>query len=150
MLHSRQTKTIFIDTAPIIYFVEANPVWGPVVKQIIEHAISRRIRFISSVVTLSEVLVKSFADRDELLQARFRQLLCTAKNVTLLEITVEIGELAAKLRGSYPALKGMDALQLAAAILSGSDLFLTNDNKLRQITEIKVVLLEDYMKEHEL
>ncbi len=147
---SRQIKSIFFDTAPIIYFVEADAVWGPLVKQIVDNAISNRVRFISSVITLSEVLIKPFSESDEVLQARFKQFLRYGKNVTLLEITAEIAELAAKLRGLYPSLKGMDSLQLAAAIISGSDIFLTNDRKLKQILEIKVMLLEDYKMEQNL
>jgi hypothetical protein len=41
----------------------------------------------------------------------------------------------------------MDSIQLAAAISSESDVFLTNDRKLKKISEIKVMLLEDYQKE---
>jgi len=144
---SRQAKSIFIDTAPIIYFIEADAIWGQIVKQIVDNAISKRIRFISSVVTLSEVLVKPSSQADELLQTKFKQFLRNGKSLTLLEITAEIAELAAKLRGLHPSLKGMDALQLAAAISSQSDIFLTNDRKLKKITEIKVMLLEDYQGE---
>ena len=144
---SRQTKSIFIDTAPIIYFIEADAIWGHIVKQIVDNAISKRIRFISSVVTLSEVLVKPSSQADELLQARFKQFLRNGKNLTLLEITAEIAELAGELRGLYPSLKGMDSLQLAAAISSKSDIFLTNDRKLKKINQIRVMLLEDYQGE---
>jgi predicted nucleic acid-binding protein len=147
MVLSKQIKKIFIDTAPIIYYVEADAVWGPIVKKIIDTALLNKVRFVSSVVTLSEVLVKPYSESDELLQARFKQLLCAGKNLTLLEITTDIAELAAKFRGIYPTLKGMDSLQLAAAISSDSDVFLTNDRKLRNISEIKVMLLEDYQKE---
>ena len=38
----------------------------------------------------------------------------------------------------------MDALQLASAITNNCDLFLTNDRQLRQIEEIKCVMLEEW------
>lgn len=42
------------------------------------------------------------------------------------------------LRAKYTRLKTPDALHLAAAILSGSDVFLTNDPRLKVVTEIRV------------
>ncbi len=147
---SRRSTNIFFDTAPIIYFVEADTVWGPLVKQIVDSAIANRDRFISSVITLSEVLVKPSAEADEILQAKFKQFLRHGKNLTLLEITAEIAELAANLRGLYPSLKGMDSIQLAAAITSDADIFLTNDRKLKKISEIRVMLLEEYRQEQSL
>lgn len=42
------------------------------------------------------------------------------------------------LRAKYIRLKTPDALHLAAAILSGCDVFLTNDQRLSVITEIRV------------
>lgn len=41
------------------------------------------------------------------------------------------------IKTEYKGFKGMDALQLAAACLSGCDLFLTNDKQLKQFKEIK-------------
>ena len=37
----------------------------------------------------------------------------------------------------------MDALQLAAAVISGCNAFLTNDKQLRQFMEIKVMTMDD-------
>ena len=55
----------------------------------------------------------------------------------IVEINQEIAKKAAQIRAEYKGFTGMDALQLAAACLSGCDLFLTNDKQLKQFKEIK-------------
>ena len=67
------------------------------------------------------------------------------QNLTLLPITEIIGESAGVLRGKYPHLKTVDAVQIAAAVDAGADAFLTNDKKLSTIKEIKILVLNDYI-----
>lgn len=50
---------------------------------------------------------------------------------------------AAKIRAKYEGIKTADSLQLAAAIESECDVFLTNDKQLRQVEEIRVLLIDD-------
>jgi predicted nucleic acid-binding protein len=40
-------------------------------------------------------------------------------------------------------LRTPDAILIATAIMAGCDAFLTNDKRLKQVTEIKVLVLED-------
>ena len=49
------------------------------------------------------------------------------------------------MRGRYPFLRTIDALQVSTALDVGADAFLTNDKKLKQINEIKVLVLRDYL-----
>jgi len=39
----------------------------------------------------------------------------------------------------------MDAVQISAALNAGVDAFLTKDKKLKQIKEIKVIVLKEYL-----
>ncbi|MCR5061201.1 MAG: PIN domain-containing protein [Saccharofermentans sp.] len=57
--------------------------------------------------------------------------------------TSDIADKAAQIRARYTSFKAMDALQLAAAVLSGCDCFLTNDKQLQQFDEIEVQLVSD-------
>jgi predicted nucleic acid-binding protein len=66
-------------------------------------------------------------------------------NLTMLPITENIGERAGMLRGRYPHLKTVDAVQIAAAVDAAADAFLTNDKKLAGIKEIKILVLSDYL-----
>ena len=49
---------------------------------------------------------------------------------------------AAEIRSQYEAFKQMDALQLATAVVSGANVFYTNDKQLLQFREIMVNLFE--------
>jgi predicted nucleic acid-binding protein len=74
------------------------------------------------------------------------QFICLLKNRNnfyLLDISSEIAITAGELRGRYPFLKSMDALQIAAAMEKNVDVFLTNDLKLKQVNNINVWTMED-------
>lgn len=61
----------------------------------------------------------------------------------LIDITKPIAKKAAEIRANYCQFKAMDALQLEAAVISGCNVFLTNDKQLRQYTEINVMTMND-------
>jgi len=139
-----QVNSIFIDTAPIIYFIEAHPQFGPLAKEVITAFQSGRLIAFSSVITLTEVLPKPVEQGDEKLTRKFSEFLKHGKNLTMIEISENIGEAAGRLRGRYPFLKTVDAIQ-AAALEVGAEAFITNDLKLKQITESRILILKDYL-----
>lgn len=139
-------NSIFIDTAPVIYYIEAHPQFGHLVKEIVSSFQSGNLNAFSSVITLSEVLPKPVETGNEKLAKDFADFLKHGKNFDLIEITSNIAERAGKLRGRYPSLRTVDAVQLSAAIEVGADIFLTNDKKLRKIKEIKILILEDLIE----
>ncbi len=138
-------NTIFIDTAPVIYFIEAHPQFGPLAKEVVTLFQSGNLNAFSSVITLTEVLPKPIESGDEKLARRFAEFLKHGKNLNMIEISVNIAETAGKLRGRYHFLRTIDAIQISAAIDSGADAFLTNDAELKQIKELKVLVLKDYL-----
>jgi predicted nucleic acid-binding protein len=140
-----QIKTIFLDTAPVIYFIEAHAQFGPLVRQVIDLMNERRLQAFTSVLTLSEVLPKPVETGNDELVEKFKDYLKNGPNLTLLPITEIIGETAGVLRGKYPHLKTVDAVQIAAALDAEADAFLTNDKKLSGIKEIRILVLSDYL-----
>ncbi len=138
-------NSIFIDTAPIIYYIEAHPEFGPLAKEVVTAFQEGNLTAHSSVITLTEVLPKPIESGDEKLARKFADFLKHGKHLTMIEISEGIAEAAGKLRGRYPVLKTVDAVQIAAAMEIGSEAFLTNDMKLKQITDIKVLVLKDYI-----
>jgi hypothetical protein len=111
-----EIKTIFLDTAPVIYFIEAHHQFGPLVKQVVELMNENRIQAVTSVLTLSEVLPKPVETGNDELAEKFKTYLKSGPNLTLLPIGEAIGETAGVLRGKYPYLKTVDAVQIAAAL----------------------------------
>ena len=140
-----QISTIFIDTAPVIYYIEAHPQFGPLAKEVVDTFQSERLIAFSSVITITEVLPKPIEAGDEKLARKFAEFLKRGKNLSLIEISAGIAERAGRLRGQYSDLRTIDAIQISAAIDVGADAFLTNDKKLKQIKEIKVMVLKDYL-----
>lgn len=51
--------------------------------------------------------------------------------------------MAAKIRAKYKGFKAMDALQLATAMISDCDLFLTNDKQLRRFDGLPILVVDD-------
>jgi predicted nucleic acid-binding protein len=99
----------------------------------------------SSVITLAEVLGKPIQAGKEALARKFADFLRRGKNFQLVEISADIAQSAGQLRGKYPALRTIDSIQVASALTIEAEAFLTNDGKLKQITEIKVLVLKDYL-----
>lgn len=140
-----QIDTIFIDTAPIIYYIEAHSQFGPLAKEVVNSFLLGKLSAFSSVITLTEILSKPIEAGDEKLARKFAEFLKYGKNLSLIEISANIAERAGRLRGEYSRLRTIDAIQISTAIDVGADVFFTNDKKLKQIKEIKVLVLEDYL-----
>lgn len=138
-------QTIFIDTAPIIYYIEAHPQFGTLAKEVVDSFRSGKLIALSSVITLVEVLPKPVESGNDALAKKFSKFLKTGKNIKLLDISSDIAELAGNLLGQYTSLRAMDAIQIAVSINAGADAFITNDVKLRQIEELKVIVLKEYL-----
>lgn len=138
-------NSVFIDTAPVIYFIEAHPQFGPFVKEIVNSFQTGEISAYTSVITLTEVLVKPYETGNDKLANDFSSFIRYSSNLHLINLSADIAESAGRLRGKYPFLRTMDALQLAVAINIPVDSFITNDVKLKKVHEINVIVLKDYL-----
>ena len=90
---------IFLDTAPIIYYIEAHPQFGALAKDVVDAFQSGTLRAFSSVLTLAEVLPKPVETGNTALADQFTAFLRRGKHIRLVEISVDIAESAGKLRG---------------------------------------------------
>lgn len=138
----RGVSRLAFDTAPIIYFVEANPTYDKLVSNIFNRVAVGELEGWTSVVSLSEVLVQPLVSgRNDLRQA-YRELLLNSANFHTLPINAAIAESAARMRASY-GLRLPDAIQVAVAVESGCDALLCNDHSMRRVTELRVLVLDD-------
>lgn len=81
-----QISTIFIDTAPIIYYIEAHPQFGSISKEVVDSFQSGGLNAFSSVITLAEVLPKPIEAGNEKLAKKFAEFLKNGKNLSLIEV----------------------------------------------------------------
>ena len=136
---------ICIDTAPFIYFIEKNPKYLSMLRPFFAEINAGKIDALTSTITLLEVLVLPFKTKNESLAEKYRDILLYAEGLTTFEIFHEVSELSSKLRAKY-SIRTPDAIQIAVGIIYGADAFLTNDSSLKKVNDIRVVILEDFLK----
>ena len=136
-------RRIFFDTSPLIYFLDANSIFKPQMDKIFYELLNNSSQFITSTVTVEEFLVFPYRNEDNAAVKSFWTFI-NEGNINVLEIDVNIAVEAAKIRAEYRHIKTADALQIAAAICGGCDLFLTNDRQLKQFDKIKCMTVEDW------
>jgi predicted nucleic acid-binding protein len=131
---------LFLDTAPVIYFVERNPEFVDRVDPIFDRLESEMTAVIGA-VTIAECLVGAL--RLGLTDLEKVYLNVVARDdVLFVEDTLTIAHEAARMRFKYN-LQLPDALQIAGAIASNCEAFLTNDAQLRRVTELKVLVISE-------
>jgi PIN domain nuclease of toxin-antitoxin system len=81
-------KTIFLDTAPLIYFIEGHSTFQPQLQQLFKANDEGRFTFITSSVTLLEVLVKPIKDEELQLANQYKKILTTAPGISIFEMTL--------------------------------------------------------------
>jgi predicted nucleic acid-binding protein len=135
-------KIIFLDTAPLIYFIEGNSEYQQGLKQIFEANDKGDFTFITSSITLLEVLVKPLREGQTELADQYKRILTTANGIQIFDITNALAVKAAELRAKYN-LRTPDALQIATAIENNAAYFLTNDTRLRSVSEINTITLPE-------
>lgn len=135
---------VCIDTAPIIYFIEKNTKYLNILRPVFVEIDSGNIEAITSTITLLEVLVHPLRIGNESLAEKYREILLYSEGLTTFEIFHEVSEMAAKLRSTY-LMKTPDAIQIATGVFYGASRFLTNDPNLKKISEVKVLVLDDFL-----
>ena len=99
-------------------------------------------RLVTSTITTEEYCVFPYKTNDFQAIQRYEFFLDNL-SITVQDITSLIAKTAAQIRAEYKHFKSMDALQLAAAVVSGCDLFITNDKQLKQYKGIECITMDD-------
>ena len=136
-------KKVFLDTAPFIYFLDNDPNFGKKVEQIFSEFVNNEKYIASSVISAEEYLVYPYRT-DNTVKAETFWKFVYDNYIVLFPINKDIAIEAAKIRAEYKHIKTADALQLAAAICGGCDLFLTNDKQLKQFEKISCMTVEEW------
>jgi uncharacterized protein len=128
---------LFLDTNIVIYSIEQNPVFGP--KVVTRLAIARAAgdSIMISDLTRMECLVLPLRLGNVAVQQTYRGFFALT---TVVPITPMVCDQAALIRATN-RFKPMDALQLAAAVEHGANVFLTNDVRLNSFTGLTVEVL---------
>lgn len=139
-------KKVFLDTTPLIYFLDDDIHFGLKTRQIFEEILYNDRLLLTSVLTCMEYLVHPYRTNN---QAKIKACadFLNDCHIPVLSINLEIATKAAQIRAAYKDFKSLDALQLATACVYGCDAFLTNDKQLRQFREIHCLTIDDWLTE---
>ena len=131
-----------LDSSPIIYYVEGNHEFALRCLPFFRAISDGKVAGFTSTISLSETLVHPFRNADATKENAFRNLLLHSRGMTTVAVTAEIAETAARLRANY-TLRTPDAVQIATAIHSQCDIFLTNDDRLKRVQEIEIIVVSE-------
>jgi predicted nucleic acid-binding protein len=134
---------VYLDTNPVIYSVEKNPTYWPLLEPLWQAARGGTVEIVSSDLTLMETLVGPLKSGDTALADAF-ELLFQQAQTRLLPITQPVLREAARLRATTN-LKTPDALHAATAQHAGCVLFVTNDVSFRGVANLPLVILDDLL-----
>lgn len=143
-INDLRSKTVGLDTAPLIYFIEENPTYLEAVKLFFEAMDRGDFTVVTSTVTLLEVLVHPLRNNNAALAAEYRDILLNSKLMTV-EVSSTIAEQAARLRAVHN-IRTPDAIQISAALNAGATYFFTNDIRLPEIAQIQVLSLDSLLQ----
>lgn len=132
-----------LDTPCLLYYIEKNPKYLALVEIIFEEFLSKgKIETIASTLLLTEILIKPFVQNRPELVLDYKSLI--SKNITLYPLSEEIAEKAAQLRAEYK-IGTPDAIHLATAIEEGATAIIGNDRRWRQVKQIEVIVLDEFI-----
>lgn len=137
----QQVHRIFLDTAPVIYYVEQHPHYKAVT-DVLFHSIDQGLTTVVSPITLAECLVIPYRLGLHEIEQHFIDLILSGSNMLFVSIGPQQAQHAAQLRATYN-LTLTDALQVAIALSSGCDAIVTNDVTFKRVTELQVLILNE-------
>ena len=135
-------KRVFVDTAPIIYFLENSSLYMKAMGNFFVKCKKEHIQIVTSTLTIEEYLVSPYSNGKMEYVDNFKKFI-EYMNIEVVDIDSVIAEKKTKIRGKYKSFKAMDALQIATAIIKKCDMFFTNDKQLRQEKELPCMTMED-------
>ncbi|WP_234122422.1 type II toxin-antitoxin system VapC family toxin [Clostridium hydrogenum] len=140
----KKYKRILIDTNLFIYLMEKHPQYFDIAKDVFQKIEKGQVYGITSILVLTEVLTKPLKDNNENLARAYKAVISTFPNLAVKSIDKNIAIVAAELRAKY-GFKTPDAIFIATGIEEGSDVFITKDIRLKNMEEIKCIIINDYI-----
>lgn len=136
-------RRVALDTSVFIYELDDNPHYGEAARAVFEWILRPGHAAVTSTITMTEVLVGPYKVGDEIRAAALLGLLSQYPHLEWIVPDLKIADAAAQFRARYK-LRTVRALQAATAVESGATCLVGNDASFRRLTEIEILLLDDY------
>jgi predicted nucleic acid-binding protein len=138
----RSRRKVYLDTSVFIYFIEEHPIYFEVCDRFFNYLEKGKIEAVTSTLTLTEILVQPYRQKNDELVLKFYSLFTTYPHLSWQPLTLPISDLAAKLRADHN-LKTPDAIHAASALSSGTTCIICNDQVFSRIEDIDYMILDD-------
>lgn len=136
--------TIGLDTNPFIYLFEHHPRYFPLLEELFSYLKSPGVQGVTSIITLIETCVQPQRDGRADLVEIYERTLLNSQQVHMYNIDSALARRAIQLRAQH-GIRVPDALQVSAALEHEATVFITNDRRLKKVTELPVLVLDDYV-----
>jgi predicted nucleic acid-binding protein len=140
----RRKAKLALDTSVFVYHLEAHPKYIPLTRAIFAWLEASGHRGITSMITMTELLVKPYRDRDERLVDNCFALFSKFPNLDWVAPNLDISDAAARFRAEC-RLKTPDAIQVATAVWAGVQGLITNDTAFRRVSEVETLVLDEVL-----
>lgn len=138
----RRHRRIALDTSTFIYQLEPNPKYLAYTDAIFKWLEQPGSAAITSTITMTELLVLPYREGDEQRADDIYGLLATYPNLDWISPTLEIADLAARIRALH-RLRTPDALQAATAVHTQSTGLITNDRAFERVKGFETLVLDE-------
>ncbi len=137
-------QSIGLDTMAFIYHFEAHPLYSPLTTVLFRHIQDGSPSALVSVLVPGEVLTGAKKAGDRRLILLYRHIFATFPHLQVHDVDMETVELMSDLRAQY-GLRTPDAIHLATTLLRGGQVFITNDDRLRTVEKLDILILNDFV-----
>ena len=132
---------IAFDTSVFIYQLERHPRYSTVTDPMFSWLERVNSRAVTSTITMTELLAQPYRDSDRTRVNAYYGLLTTFPNLVWIAPTLEIADIAARLRAQY-RLRTPDSLQAATAVSVGATGLITNDGVFERVPSFETLVLD--------
>jgi predicted nucleic acid-binding protein len=136
-------RRIAIDTCVFIYQLEGHPKYSSPAETVFEWLEQRGHTAVTSTVTMLDLLVQPYRQGDLKRVDQIYALLTTFPNLEWIASSVEVSDLAARLRADHN-LRTPDAVQAATALDARATAIVTNDPAFERVSSIAVAVLDRF------
>jgi predicted nucleic acid-binding protein len=140
----RGHRRLALDTSVFIYQLEANGRYVHLTDLVLAWVEQPGHAGLTSTITMTELLVPSYREKDVHRVDEFYGLLSAYPNLRWIAPDLEIADIAARLRAEH-RLRTPDALQAATACKEQATGFVTNDPVFQRVTEFETAVLDRFL-----
>lgn len=138
-------QIIALDSMIFIYLFEADERYYEKIQSLFDQIENGTKSAVTSEITVIETLSPEKYLSNDGLRGEITRFFQESRGLSVLPVNREISLTAANLRRENKFLHTPDAIQLATAIISGADIFVTNDKKLQKmrVGSMRIRILAD-------